>query len=176
VRGEFGEQAAVVGRVHHHEHRFVILRRGPQHGGSADVDVLDRLRVAAPRARDRGRERVQIHYQQVNRRDAVLGHNGLVGAAAPEQSAVDLRVQGLEAPAHDLREAGVLRDLAHRDAVLGEQARGAAGGKQLHPAPGQPPGELEEPGLVRNGEQCAAHRQRHGLNPQVALRPAERRL
>ena len=56
---------------------------------------------------------------------------GIVDAAPAEQAAVDLRVQRLDAPVHDLGKPGVAGDLAHGDAVCGEQARRAAGGEDL---------------------------------------------
>ena len=114
--------ARVVGRIHDHRHGFVVLGRGAQHRRSADVDVLDRLLVAAVGARHRRRERVEVHHQQVDRRDAVLGHDRLVGAAPSEQAAVNLRMQRLDAPVHDLREAGV----AARPRGPGCRARPAA--------------------------------------------------
>ena len=131
VRVELREQRAVVGRVHDHQHGGVVLGRGAQHGGSADVDVLDRLLVAAARTGDGGGEGVEVHHQQVDGRNAVLGHDGIIDAAAAEQSPVDLRVQRLDAPVHDLREAGVARDLGGGDALRREQSGGAAGGQDL---------------------------------------------
>ena len=97
--------------------RCVILRGGPQHRRAADVDVLDRLGVAAVRPRDRLRERIEIHHQQIDRLDAVQRHDLIVDAAPAEQAAVDLRMQGLDAASHDLGESRVVRHLAHAEAA-----------------------------------------------------------
>ena len=123
VRVELREQRAVVGRVHDHQHGGVVLGRGAQHGGSADVDVLDRLLVAAAGTGDGGGEGVEVHHQQVDGRNAVLGHDGIIDAAAAEQSPVDLRVQRLDAPVHDLGEAGVARDLGGREPCAASSRR-----------------------------------------------------
>ena len=90
------------------------------------------LVVAAVRAGDGGGERVEVHHQQVDRRDAVLRHDRIVDAAAAEQSAVDLRMQRLDAPVHDLGEAGVARrPRAPATPLCGQQPRRAAGGEDL---------------------------------------------
>jgi hypothetical protein len=47
----------------------------------------------------------------------VREHHRLVGAPPPEETAVDLRVQGLHPAVHDLGEPGVLRDVDHGEAL-----------------------------------------------------------
>jgi hypothetical protein len=136
----------------------VVLRRGAQQRGAADVDVLDRGRQVAVGPRDGLAERVEVDHHQVDRRDAVLGHDRVVGAAPAEDAAVHLRVQRLDAAAHHLGEAGVVGDLDHREARLGEQARGAAGGEQFDTARGQRLGEVDDAGLVGDAEQGAPDR------------------
>jgi len=70
----------------------MILGRRAHHGGSADVDVLDRIFDRAAGLRDR-RATVEVDDDQVDRRDVVLAHDGFVDAASAEQAAVNLRVQ-----------------------------------------------------------------------------------
>ena len=57
---EFIEQRAVVRGIDDHRDRRVILGRRAHHGGSADVDVLDRLVVAAVGSRHGRGERVEV--------------------------------------------------------------------------------------------------------------------
>ena len=109
----------------------MVLGGGAHHGGPADVDVLDGVVIAAVGPRHGGRERVQIHREQVDGLDVVIAHHVLVDAAAPEQTAVDLGMQGLDAAAHDFRKAGVLGHFLHRDAVTDQQLGGAPGGQQF---------------------------------------------
>ncbi len=108
------EHTAVVRGIDQDGHAFMILGRGPQHRRPADVDILDCISVAATRPRNRRGERVEIDDQQVDRADAVLVHDGIIESAASEQRAVHFRVQGLDAPVHDFRKAGLGGDLGDR--------------------------------------------------------------
>jgi len=112
---------------------------------------------------DRLLERVQIDDQQVDRRDAVLGHHRFVNAAAAEQTAVHLRMQRLDAAIHDLGEAGQLAHLAHRQARLAQRARAAAGGDQLHAQRIQRARQIGQPVLVGYAQQGAPHRRQGGV-------------
>ena len=83
-----------------------------------------------------------------------LDRRHVLGAvAAREQAAVDRRVQRLDAAVEHLREAGVLGDLGHRQAGAGEQLRGAAGREQLDAERRQLARELDDAGLVGDGNQ-----------------------
>ena len=55
-------------------------------------------------------------------------------SAAAEQTAVNLRVQGLDPSAHDFREPGVVGDFLDDYAVALQQLCRAAGGEQLDAA------------------------------------------
>ena len=121
---------AVVERIDDHRHAVVILRRGAHHRRPADVDVLDRVLEAAAGLRDGRGERIEVHDDEIDRLDAVLLHDGVVDAAPAEQAAMDLRVQRLDAPVHDLGKAGDGRHVGDRDALRTQQRRGAAGGEQ----------------------------------------------
>ncbi len=125
---EFVEQPRIVGGVDDDGDRGVVLGRGAHHRRAADVDVLDRILEAAIGIGDGLLERVEVDDDQVDRLDAVLAHHRVVFAAAPEDAAVDFRMQCLDAAGHHLREAGVVGNLGDLDAVVGEQPRGAAGG------------------------------------------------
>ncbi len=100
----------------------MIFRRGAHHGRAADIDIVDRIVVGAVGAAHGGGERIEIDRQQIDGLDGVLAHHRLIEAAPAQQAAVNLRMQGLDAAAHDFRKAGVLGDFLDRDAVAGQQS------------------------------------------------------
>ena len=97
----------------------VILGRRADHRRPADVDVLDRLVERHARPGDRGLERIQIDHHQLEGEDAVLGQGlHVVGIIVPaEDAAVDLGVQRLEPAVHHLGKAGIVGDVADRNAL-----------------------------------------------------------
>ena len=153
-----GQHARVVGRVGHRTAVRVIFGGGAQHRRPPHVDLLDRFLRRAIRPRRDAGERIQVDHQQIDRRDAVFGGGLGIRRAAAEQAAVHQRVQGLDAPAHDLREAGELAHLAHREPGRAQRGGGAAGGDQFRAGRGQAGGQFGEAGLVRDAEQRPAHR------------------
>ncbi|MCY1240520.1 hypothetical protein D9M72_533730 [compost metagenome] len=132
----------------------MVLGRRAQHGRAADVDVLDRVGQGAVILGHGLLERVQVHHQQVDRRDAVLGQRGHVlgQVAACQDAAVHLRVQRLDAAVEHFREAGVVGHLRHGQAAVGQQLGGAAGGKQRDAERVQFAREIDDAGLVGYGE------------------------
>src|SRR5690606_1285270 len=151
---DVGQHALVVGRVYDHAHaafrRAVILGGGAQHGGTADVDVLDGVGKGAAGLGDGLAERIEVDDQQIDAIDAVL-FNGLqvFGAvAAGQQAAVDLGMQRLDAAVQDLGRAGVLGHFGDVQAGLRQQLGGAAGGQEAHAALGQRLGEFDNTGFV----------------------------
>jgi len=74
--------------------------------------------------------------------------------AAGQQAAVDLGVQGLDPAVHHFREAGVLGHLGDRQAVVGQQLGGAAGGQQRGTEGVQLLRKFEDAGLVGDGKEC----------------------
>ena len=80
----------------------------------------------------------------------------------PEQPTVNFGVQGLHAPVHDLGKSRVARDFPHREALACQQLRGTAGREDFDVACAQPARELDETGLVGNGQQRAADGQNMG--------------
>ncbi|MNM83567.1 hypothetical protein D3C81_956300 [compost metagenome] len=144
----------VVGRVHDHGHVAVVLGRRANHGRAADVDVLDGVRQRAVVLGHGLLERVQVHHQQVDGGDLVLGQRGHVlgQVAAGQDATVHLRVQRLHAAVQHFRKAGVVGHLRHGQAGVGQQLGGAAGGKQHHAERVQVAREIDDAGLVGNGE------------------------
>ena len=130
----------------------MVLGGGAHHRRSADVDLLDQLvdRDAGPA--ERGRERVEVDHDQLERGDA--GRDQLpavVGnAAIREEAAVDPRVEGLDTAVEHLGAAGHRGDVGHGQTGITERPRGAARRDQLEPAGDEATGEVDEAGLVRD--------------------------
>jgi hypothetical protein len=137
----------------------VVLGRRPDHGGAANVDVLDAVGKRCA-CRDSGLEGIEVHHQQVDGRDAVRRGCVLVpGVAADgEQPAVHPWVERLEPPVHHLGKAGVLGHILDSKAGAPQGLGRAAGGKDLHPPPAQRRGEPHHPGLVGDRDQRAPDR------------------
>ncbi len=53
------------------------------------------------------REWIKIDHQEVDGRDLVKRHHRVVHTAAPEQTAMNFRMQRFDAPIHYFRETGV---------------------------------------------------------------------
>jgi hypothetical protein len=157
---EFFEDAGVLRRIGGDRDAGVVFRGGSQHRGAADVDVLDDLVHRAVRIRRHRFERIQVQYQQIDRTDAVFGHHRVVDAGAPEQTAVDQRMQRFHAAVHHFREAGEVADIAHLQAGVADDFGGAAGGQQFDVARGERTREVEQTGLVGHGQQRASDRHR----------------
>jgi hypothetical protein len=157
VRRQFVEHHGIVRRIDDHRDAIVVLGRGSHHRRTADIDVLDGILVTAARLRDRRCERIEIDDQQIDRLDAVLAHDRVVDIASAEQTAVNLRMQRLDAAIHDFGKARVAGNLRDRHAGALEQRRGAAGGEHCYAALVQRLRELEETVFVRNAEQRAAN-------------------
>ena len=90
----------------------MILGRGADHGGAADVDVLNALLESGAFV-DGGLERIEIDHQQIDRRDAVRLHRlrMLLVVADRKQPAMHLRMQCLDPAIHHLGKARQLRDI-----------------------------------------------------------------
>ena len=102
-----------------------------------------------------GRERVEVRHDEVERLDAVLGHVGPVLRVrrVGEQAAVDLRVQRDHPVVEDRGHAGEVGDVGDRDAGLGDRRRGAAARHERHVELVERARELDDPGLVVDGQQ-----------------------
>src|SRR6202023_1066293 len=85
--------------------------------------------------------------------DAVRAHDRIIAAAPSEQAAMYARMQSLEAPIHELGEAGVVRHFAYRQSSVAQQPRAAARGQQLDAAAVQFGAERRQSALVRDRQQ-----------------------
>ncbi len=90
------EDLAVFGGVHHHGHVIVVLRGGPHHRRTSDIDHLNR------RLR---REGVEVAGDEPDRLDAVRFEicSVLFLVEIGQDPAVDPRVEGLHPAAEHLR-------------------------------------------------------------------------
>ena len=158
-RAQLGEHGLVVGGVDDDGRERAVLGGGADHRGPADVDVLDRLGRRGVGAGDGALEGVEVDADEVDGLDRVLGGGAqvLVVVAQREQAGVEAGVQRLHAPVHHLGEAGEVLDGAHRQAGGGELAGGAAGRDELDAELAQAAGEVDDPGLLGDRQQRAAH-------------------
>ena len=81
-----------------------------------------------------------------------------LGIAPGQNAGVDCRVQGLDAPVHDLGEMGDRGDFGHGNARGGERLGRTACGDQRHPAIAEEAGEVDQAGLVGDGNEGPANR------------------
>ena len=82
-RVHFLQHGRVIARRHHHGHVLIILGGGADHGGAADIDVLDQLFQLRAGLGGHLFEAVEIHHHHVDGSDAVLGERlHVVGAIA----------------------------------------------------------------------------------------------
>ena len=81
----------------------------------------------------------------------------MVGQAAVGQdAAVDPRVERLDPAVEHLGEAGHRGHVGHRQAGVAQRPRRAAGRDELEPAGDEAAAQVDQPGLVRDGQQRAA--------------------
>ena len=151
-----GDDFGVVGRADDNADGFVVFRRRAHERRAADVDVFHGFLKANARFVDGFAEGVEVDDDEVYRRDAVLGHYRVIGAAPPQNAAVDFRVQGFDAPGHDFREGGVFADVLDGDAGVAQCLRGATGGEDFHAARGKAAGKFDEAAFVGYADQRAA--------------------
>ena len=115
---ELGDEGGVVRRIADGPDVRVILRGRAQERRAADVDLLDCLAEGDVRPSDGLLERIEVHDDEVDRRDAVRGRLAAVVLRGPveEDAAEDLRVERLHAAAEDLGKSGEIRDVRDGEA------------------------------------------------------------
>src|SRR5215213_3385171 len=135
-------------------HGAEVLRRGPQHRGSADVYLLDNFLLGST-AGDGLLEGVEVDADEVYRADVLLDELLYVVGVSEvgEDAAVDPGVQRLDPPAEHLRRAGHLGDGDDLDAGLRERLRGPSGRDDLEAHREEPPREVHDTILVRYRDQ-----------------------
>ena len=148
----------VLRRAGDRRHAREVLRRGTQERHAADVDLLERLVEARRRLPDRLREGVEIHDDEVDLLDVLLGELREVVriVAAREEPGEDLRVERLHPPTEDLVRLGQLADGPDLlEALVGQVRARAIGREDLGAGIGQAAGKLDDAFTVTDGEQGA---------------------
>ena len=158
MHGHFVQNTSIVIRVADHGDGIVVLGSGTQHGGTADIDVLDGVHKGDVRGGDGLLELVEVDADQVDHLDTVLSglRHVLLGVATAQQAAMHLGVQRLNTPVHHLGEARELLDGDHRNAGLFQHARGTARRDDLNTVVAyQRLSELDDTRLVGHRDQRA---------------------
>jgi hypothetical protein len=164
--GKLGQQAVIISGFHHNRDIGMVFGGGADHRRTADIDVFDAVIIglACPH---RFFKRIEIDHQKIDGTDAMGQHRGLMDRIGTDgqQAAVDFRMQGFHPPIHHFRKAGDIRDIENRKAGIPDRLTGATGRYQFDPLLMQGPGEGDQIGLVRDGQQGtgdAAEFKRHG--------------
>ena len=102
-------------------------------------------------------ERIEVHAHEIEEIDVVLGESReiLFELTPRENPGVHVRVQRLHAPAEHLGEAGDVLDRGHREPCLLESGRRPAARHELEAEVDEPACELDDAGLVVDGDQRA---------------------
>ena len=151
------KDARVVGGIDDDRDGAVVLGAAADHRGAPDVDLLDGLLERHALLRNGLLKGIEIHANEIDRKDAVLGGLGLVigVVAEEEESSVDLGDECLHAAVHHLGESGVVGDLPDGNPGGRDRLGGTARGEKLHALLVQAAGKVDESGLVGDGEECA---------------------
>ena len=154
----------VVTRIDNNGHALVIFCSTPQHGWTANVDVLNGILQRHIRFGHGGLEGVEVYHHQIDRLNAVLGGGGFVlGIAAQvKQPAVNFGVQRFHTTIHHLGKARVIADIDDREPRLAHYARGTAGAENFHAGLRQRFCKRQQAVLVRNRNESTLNL-RHGL-------------
>ncbi len=150
----------VLVRGRHHPDVTMVLGRGPHHGRPTDVDLLDDLVLGDVGKGHRLPKRVEGDHHQLESGDPLLGQLfgiGLVVGPGQDPSE-DPGVEGLHPATQDLRGPADLADGAHGDPGDRERHRGPTRRDDLDTRCHQTLCERDQPGLVVDADQGAAHR------------------
>ncbi len=136
---------------------FVVLGAGPYHAGAAYVDVLDDIFEGDALFQNGLLERIEVDDHHVDGLDALLGDgiHMLLDVPAGQDARVDLRMKRLDATLEHLRESSNLGDLYDRDAGVFQDLVRPPGGDYLHSHGGKRLGEIDDPRLVGNADDCS---------------------
>ena len=152
--------------LHHLLNLFVLVRTGndggegvvlgsrAEHGGTADVNVLNAL-LEFGTLGNGGLEGIEVEDGHVDLANAVLLHLLLVLGVATdaEQATMDLGVKRLDASVEALGRSGVVRHVNDGETGLAELLGGSASREQLHILGSKEGGKLNDAGLIRNRDE-----------------------
>ncbi len=151
----------IIRGIHHRQYRFVILGGGAEHGGAADVDVLQGVFQRGVLIGNGELKGIEIHRHQVDRDDLMpLERRHVFGQiAAGEERAVDHGVQRLDPSVQQLGKPGQLLHLDDGDVARAERGGGSAGRDDLPAQVGQTPGKGHNAAFIADGDEGAGHGQ-----------------
>ena len=147
-----GDDFGVVGRTNHDADRGVVLRRRAHQRRAANVDVFHGVFESHVGFVHGFAEGIEVDDDEVNRRNAVFEHDGVVRTAPAKNAAVDSGVQGFHPPRHHFREAGVLAYVLDGKPRLTQRLRRAAGREDFYPAGGEAGGKFDNATFVRHAD------------------------
>jgi len=127
------QDTVIVGGIGDNDDAAKVLRRRPDHGGAADVDVLQGLLQGNPRLLNGLLKGIQVDGNDINQPDTVdveLVQVGLQVSPGQEPS-VDLGVKRLYPAVQDLRGAGVIGNLNYLKPGVAEPPRRSSRGQDL---------------------------------------------
>ena len=153
--GDRGEDRGIAIGRRHDRQAGLVLRRGADHRRPADVDLLDELVERDPGSLGGGGERVEVHHDELERSDRCRCQLAAMIDEPPigEDAGVDPGMERLDPPVEHLRRTRYRRDVRHGQARVAERAGGAAGRDELEAGRDEASSEVDEPGLVRHGQE-----------------------
>ena len=155
---QFAQHRIILRAVGNDGDEIVVFGGGADHGRAADIDILDAgFEIGA--FGDRFTKWIQIDHHQIDRRNIVFFGRLLMifQITALQQPAMNFWMQRFHPPIHHFRKAGVIADLDHLDAGLGQFLGRAAGRENFHAITGQLFGEIDETVFIGNGNQRARY-------------------
>ena len=134
----------------------MILCGRADHGGAADVDLLDAA-IEVRAGRYGLTEGVQVDHDELERLHVELRKlvKVIVLAGIRQDAGMNARVQGLDAAFEALREAGELFYRGDLNAQIRNLFRGGAGRDDFYSGLVEGLGKVLQTGLVVNANQCA---------------------
>ena len=140
----------IVGGINDDDDMWEILGSAANHRGPTNVDVLQRIYEGGVGTVHGVNKWVEVGCDYINCADTVLRKLCVVlcDVAPREYAAVDSRVQRLHTTVQNLREAGQVFDVLHRNAGIGDGGLSATGADERVSAVVQGAGEICESSLV----------------------------
>ena len=147
---DFSEDGIVIGRIADDGDVPPVLGGAADHGRAADIDILDGVLEGDSFLRDGLAERIEVHADQVDRLDAVFFQGFHMGGHVPagQDTAVNLRMEGLDPSVADFREAGHFTDSNRPDALAFQKLLRSAGRDDFPTKIDKPLDESDETCLV----------------------------
>ena len=151
------EEFCIERRIAQRQYMTMILRRGAQHRWTADVDLLDRFFDRHAFFRDRRFEWVQIHDDEIDRRNRqTLDVRDVIGVIAIMQNRAEhFRRERLYASAENFGSARPFRDRRDRHAGVAQMLGRAACRENLYASRAEGACEVDDAGFVGDGKNGA---------------------